>query len=140
MDEFRKHYASLSDEGLREINRDDLTDVARASYDEELAGRGLAIESAAPRVEPTPDAIIPWVPLDTLSDDEMKLVRALLEAQQIPTSTDASPAENYPPVTAGSILFVPEPLLDKAREILAAPISDEELIAEAEAQDPPEGA
>lgn len=40
--ELRKHYASLSDEALLELNRDDLTAVAQRCYDEEMAGRKLA--------------------------------------------------------------------------------------------------
>jgi hypothetical protein len=139
MDEFRKHYAGLSDEGLREIDRDDLTDVARASYDDELASRGLTIETELVE-EPTPDAVIPWVPLDSFTDDEMKIVRGMLDAEQIPNSTDTPPAQNDPPVPGGAILYVLEPYLDRAREALAAQISDEELIAEAESQPPPEDA
>lgn len=139
-DEFRQYYASLSDEGLREIDSADLTAAARACYDEELASRGLTIEIPPPEVEPTPDEMIGWVPLDTFNDEEMKLVRALLDAEQIPTSMKLNPAENYPPLAAGSVLFVPEPFLERAREALAAQISDEELIAEAEAQQPPDDA
>jgi hypothetical protein len=138
-DEFRQYYAGLSEEGLREIDRADLTDVARASYDEELASRGLTIESAPPPVEPSTDDI-PWVPLDTFELEEIKLVRALLAAEDIPTDTDVRPAANYPPLTAGVILFVPKPFLARAREVLAAQISEEELIAEAEAEEPPEDA
>jgi hypothetical protein len=35
----RQHYAAMSDEELREINRDDLVDAARRIYDDEIAGR-----------------------------------------------------------------------------------------------------
>jgi hypothetical protein len=142
--EFREYYATLSEEGLREIDRADLTDAARACYDDELASRGLTIESAPPVIAPgsglkvTDD--IEWVPLDTFDVEEIKLVREMLDAEQIPTDTDPSPAANYPPLAAGSVLFVPKPLLARAREVLAAQISDEELIAEAEAGKPPEDA
>jgi hypothetical protein len=43
-------------------------------------------------------------------------------------------------VAAGSVLFVPEKLLERARQALMVQISDEELIAEAEAQQPPDDA
>ena len=43
-DELRKHYASLSDEGLREIDPADLTDQARKFYEDELKSRRLARE------------------------------------------------------------------------------------------------
>jgi hypothetical protein len=138
-DEFRQHYASLSEEGLQDIDRDDLTEVARACYDEELATRGLTIESAPPVVELSIDDM-DWVPLDVFDAEEIELVRAILDAGAIPSDTDPRPAQNYPPLPAGSVLFVPRPLLERAREVLASQISDEELNAEAEATPPPEDA
>jgi len=139
-DEFRQHYASLSEEGLREINRADLTDAARACYDEELASRGLTTESdPPPAVEPRPDDIA-WTPVGTFNLDEIEQVRALLYFEGIPTEREPSPPGNYPPLAAGSILFVPGALRERAREILASQISEEELIAEAEAYQPPEDA
>lgn len=138
--EFRQYYASLSEEGLREIDRADLIDAARVCYDEEIARRGMTIEIPAPEIEPAPDDMIAWVPLDTFNDEEMKVVRALLDAQEIPTTMKLRPAQNDPPLAAGSVLFVPEHFLERAREALAARISDDELIAEAEAQPPPDDA
>ena len=38
-DYLRQHYAELSDEALREIDRDDLVEAARSCYDEEVARR-----------------------------------------------------------------------------------------------------
>jgi hypothetical protein len=35
----RQHYAAMSDEELREINREDLVEAARRIYDDEIAGR-----------------------------------------------------------------------------------------------------
>lgn len=139
-DELRQYYSTLSEEGLREIDREDLTDAARASYDTELASRGLTIEKPPPEVEPTPDDTIGWVSLDTFSEEEVELVRALLDAEEIPTTMKLLPAGNYPPVPAGSLLYVPEPMLERAREVLASQVSDEELIAEAESQPPPDDA
>ncbi len=142
-DEFRQHYASLSEEGLREIDPADLTDVARASYEEELRTRGLTSPTIRENLPPEPDPLMEeegWVPLDTFTGEEMDLVRALLDAQGIPNNMKSPPSENYPPVAAGSVLFVPEQYVSQAREILASQISDEELIAEAEAESPPEDA
>lgn len=42
--DLRRHYASLSDEALLDINRDDLTPVAQHCYDEEMASRHLAAD------------------------------------------------------------------------------------------------
>ncbi len=39
--DFGRQYASLSDEGLLSIHREDLIDTARECYDQELASRGL---------------------------------------------------------------------------------------------------
>jgi hypothetical protein len=44
-DETRRRYASLSDEALLEIDRDELVDAARQNYDEELIRRGLRYET-----------------------------------------------------------------------------------------------
>jgi hypothetical protein len=38
----RQHYASLSDEALRAINRADLVDAAQSCYDDEVKQRDLA--------------------------------------------------------------------------------------------------
>ena len=41
LDDLRRHYASLSDEALREVDRDSLVDIARQCFDLELARRDL---------------------------------------------------------------------------------------------------
>ena len=48
-EELRKHYASLSDEALREIHPSDLTDAARKCYEEELKSRRPAAHAAEAR-------------------------------------------------------------------------------------------
>jgi hypothetical protein len=131
----------LSDEGLHEIERGDLTDIARAAYDAELGARGLQIENAAPVADNAPEPSLEdmgWVPLATFNAEEIELVRALLEAEEIPSDMDLRSSANYPPQAEGSILYVPERSLARAREVLASQISEEELIAEAEAGEPPE--
>jgi len=40
-DDFRRHYALLSDDALLDVDRDELVDVARMCYDAELAERKL---------------------------------------------------------------------------------------------------
>jgi hypothetical protein len=42
----RQHYAAMSDEELREINREDLVEAARQIYDDEIAGRKAAAPAA----------------------------------------------------------------------------------------------
>lgn len=52
----RQHYAAMSDEELREINREDLVEAARQIYDDEIAGRKASVpapvrRSAGPQEE-----------------------------------------------------------------------------------------
>jgi len=50
LDDFKRHYAMLSDDALLEINRDELVDAARVCYDAELADRKLARPDAEENV------------------------------------------------------------------------------------------
>jgi hypothetical protein len=45
-EELRKHYASLSDDQLRLLEREDLTPLAQKVFDFEVRRRGLDIEQA----------------------------------------------------------------------------------------------
>jgi hypothetical protein len=65
----RRHYASLSDEGLLAIDETELVNDARRIYDEELAERGLTFQEeteesddGAPGLTPRPSAPRPSVP------------------------------------------------------------------------------
>lgn len=131
-DEFRQYYATLSEEGLREIDRDDLTEIARTCYDDELALRGITIEGDAPE-SPAEDAT--WVAMATLPFAEIELARELLDAAEIPSRVEHESKDSQE-----LVLLVPEPLVEQAREVLAAQVSEEELIAQAEAYEPPEDA
>ena len=54
--ELRRHYASLSDEALDDLNPAELSDVARPIYEEELARRGVSPgEENESSAEPAPD-------------------------------------------------------------------------------------
>jgi hypothetical protein len=50
-DEFRRHYASLSDEGLRELDRSELTGAAQRYYDEEVGRRDLSPQEEPEQLE-----------------------------------------------------------------------------------------
>jgi hypothetical protein len=43
-EDFRKHFATLSDEGLMGIDRDELVELAQQAYDEALTERGIPLE------------------------------------------------------------------------------------------------
>lgn len=128
-EEFSRHYASLSDEGMREIDRADLIDAARECYDEELARRGLTVEGAAPEVDAAAMGDTVWVPLDTFTQSELDLVRVLLDEAAVPFT-----------VNKDGVLFVPESMLEQAQEVLVTEVSEEDLIAQAEEHAPPEDA
>ena len=54
-EDFRKHYAALSDAALLALRRDDLTPIAQQCYDVELANRGIAAKRKAVRPEAIPE-------------------------------------------------------------------------------------
>jgi hypothetical protein len=104
-EDLRKHYSSLSDEGLLAINREDLTDVAQNCYDAELNERKLTkqrgpIEVDAPEEtetehidddEDAPDwqaeaaEVFSWTgAAGTAPAQEMAHTREVIEAAGIP--------------------------------------------------------
>jgi PhnB protein len=76
----RRQYADLSDEALLDVDRQDLVDLARKCYDEELARRGLKAgapgRAAATRHEPEPEEepAEPLAPGPPDDDDEELVV------------------------------------------------------------------
>jgi hypothetical protein len=139
-EELRRGYEELSDAGLLSIDRKDLTELARPYYDAEVAQRGLRPESAEPEAEveatahakPEEDLV---VAATFLSPHEADLGRTLLQSADIPAYL-----ENEPNLSGagGLLLMVPASFLEQAEEILGAQISEEDLIAQAEAAEPVE--
>jgi hypothetical protein len=138
LDDFRRRYAELSDEALLELDRDDLVDLARDCYDAELARRGLHRSSSSPPATEVQDHGELVEAAIFSSSSEADLARALLESAAIPCYLENEFAGKTLRVSDGFRLFVPATLLDNAREILNSPVSDEELIALAEAEPAPE--
>ena len=137
-DDFRRRYAELSDEALLELDRDELVDLARDCYDAELARRGLrrsSTSSPATEVQDHGELIEAAI---FSSSSEADLARALLESAAIPCYFDNEFAGKTLRMSEGFRLFVPATLLENAREILNSPVSEEELIALAEAEPAPE--
>src|SRR5436305_13300747 len=69
--DIRRQYAELSDEGLLEIQRADLVEDARRCYDDELARRGLAttpVAQVSHQPPPNPEHVA--VPA-AIEDDEL---------------------------------------------------------------------
>jgi len=135
-EDFRRHYELLSDEALLEVDTGELVELARTCHAEEVARRGLA--GHAPEVQGTADAaesgagpgeaaedekLVCIVEYDYL--DEADLARGLLEAAEIPASLESEPGVVR--------LMVPARFAEQALGMLASPLSDEELAAQAEA-------
>jgi len=130
-EDFTRHYESLSDEALLEIDTGELTDLACRCRADELAKRGLdsgvADEDVA-GATPGPAAeeeekLICIVEYDY--PDEADLARGLLEASEIPAKIESEPGVVR--------LMVPERFSKEALSMLVSPLSDEELAAQAEA-------
>ena len=138
LDDFRHRYAELSDEALLELDRDELVDLARDCYDAELARRGLRRSSSSPPATEVQDHGELVEAAIFSSSSEADLARALLESAAIPCYLENElGGKDYLRAIEGFRLFVPAQLLEDARDVLGAPVSDEELIAQAEAEPAP---
>jgi len=145
-EDFKRHYALLTDDALLEIDRDELVEAARQYYDAELAGRQLAGPDAEESVPSPADQSDD--PIDDaagqregglqlvgtfLSLEDANLARGLLHSADIPCSLE----NEYMAQRSGNgalRLMVPAAAYDRACEILESEISEEDLIAQAEAE------
>jgi Putative prokaryotic signal transducing protein len=140
-EDFKRHYALLSDDALLEIDRDELVDVARPYYDAELAERKLGppdAEESMPSVHPSDDAPGeaadgPQLVATFLSLDEANFARGLLQSADITCSLENEHGAQW--AGNGALrLMVSASAYDRACEILETEISEEDLIAQAEAE------
>ena len=138
LDDFRRRYAELSDEALLELDRDELVDLARDCYDAELTRRGLRRSPTSPPATDVQDHGELIEVAIFSSSSEADLARALLESAAIPCYLENEFAGKTLRMSDGFRLFVPATLLENAREILNSPVSEDELIAQAEADPAPE--
>jgi hypothetical protein len=131
-EQLKRQYAELSDEGLSSIDRNDLTELARHYYDAEVAARGFDFESSLEAEQPNEELVLAET---FLSAQDANLGRALLRSADIPAYLENELTSAW--TGAGGLrLMVPTSFLEQAREILEARVSDEELIAQAEAAEP----
>jgi hypothetical protein len=132
-DDFRRHYSSLSDVALLELNPDELNPIARACYEDEIAKRGITSDEAGDEAfseGPSPgeqstaeDEMVCIAEYDYV--DEAELAKGLLEGAEIRAVIDRD--------STLVRLMAPPDLAEAALQLLAAPLSDEELAAQAEA-------
>lgn len=120
-EDFRRQYADLSDEALLDVSRQDLVELARACYDQEVARRQLkpapAPPAAAHSTQPPPETEEFAVAETYESQEEAKLARELLRGAGIRAQLGAG----------GLALLVPLSTREDARELLNAQVSDEAL-------------
>lgn len=111
-EDLRRQYADLSDEALLEVDRQDLVELARNCYDEELARRNLKATSARPD---DPDEFV--VAATFASQEEAKAAGGLMVRDGIRAKLGVG----------GLTLLVPASLLEDARDLLEAQIPEEQL-------------
>ena len=135
-EDFRRHYESLSDEALLEIDTEELVELARTCHADEVTRRGLAPEPAddedlteKDHSETPAEELVCIVEYDY--PDEADLARGLLEAAEIPAALESEPGVVR--------LMVPAEFAEQALRMITTPLSDEELAAQAEAAGHPDG-
>ena len=140
--ELRRHYESLTDEALLEIDPSDLTPLANQVLETELATRNLLEEDDPdPEEIPAEDLPEPTTPQEELvivatftSPSDARLAVSLLRSGQIPCGLDQ--AKFSPEIN----LMVPASLAEEAKEVLNSEVSDDDLAAQAQAAKPEEDA
>lgn len=126
----RRQFEELSDDGLLSIDRKDLIELAQQYYDAEIASRGLQVADSPAEETPQGEELVPVATF--LSLEEANLGRALLRSADIPAELENELSSTWTGF-GGLRLMVPASFLESAQEILEARISDEELLAQAEA-------
>lgn len=130
----RQHYDRLTDEALLEVPRDDLTDMARDLYDAELSKRGLDLSREESDNSEAPPQRQTTGELELVAEfndaGEAQLANSALRSAGIASQIESKVVR----LVQGAIkIMVPREDLDAALEILAAPISEDDLAAQAEA-------
>jgi PhnB protein len=126
-EDFRHQYADLSDEALLDVDRQELVELARQCYDEELARRKLKAAAPAPaqahapepHTEPEEFAVARTYELQ----EEARLARELLRSAGIRAHLGAN----------GQELLVPASTREEALAVLDSELSDETLASAAAA-------
>ena len=144
-EDYVRHFSELGDEGLLEVNRDDLVEEARRCYDEEVARRGI---TAGPKGVATPGDVAAEasheVPAMVVAGEyqdpgEADLARALLTSagiQAMLLNERLAGILNIPLAPGTYHLLVPVESEEEALQILDSEISDEDLAAQAVAAEP----
>jgi hypothetical protein len=128
-EDFRRHFDLLSDQALLATNRDELVEVARACYDEELEKRGLA-----PAPESEGAVVSDEVPAAGNRDEFVTVIicedpgEALETKQRLEDAGITVQLANEIPVD----VMVKSEDLFRALDTLGLELTEEELAAQAE--------
>ena len=139
LEDIRRHFSLLSDEALLAIEREELTDTAKACYDSELAARrlqrGKPAEGPAKNTGATAESgTANLVEIAVFEHaDEVRMALALLKSAGIPCQLSDQRAHSTAGIVGEVKLMVPAEFAEDATEVLESQISDEELAAQAEA-------
>jgi hypothetical protein len=131
-EEFRRHYASLSDEGLRDLDRSELTGVAQKCYDEEVALRDLSpqqVEASAPPAwigESACACTFASFPGSFAASDAAN-AREVLEAAGIPCHISVDEIEHETPVDDSPVRYEYRLMVPGALNLHATSVLDREI-------------
>lgn len=141
-DELKQAYAKMSDEELLSMKGQDLTDVARQCYEEEVRRRGVeALDHSAAATAAAPgEEGGAWVSAGTFRFiDEAQIVLALLQSAGVPSELDNDSGDLLWLGTAAyttSRVLVPEQFLEDAHALIESRAAEEEMAAQAGAEPP----
>ncbi len=130
-EDFRRHFDLLSDQALLATNRDELVDVARACYDEELEKRGLGRVSEPQPVghdggdattQANPDELVTVV----ICEDSAEALEIKQRLQDAGITAEIANEGPFDVTVKSEDLF-------RALDALGLELSEEELAAQAEA-------
>jgi hypothetical protein len=129
-DDFRRHFELLSDAALLETNRNDLVDLAKRCYDEEVVRRGLdtdATSEARPGTLSEDERLVQVAKYHSRS--EFEVAAALLRSVSISCHQGNRIGRR---IELELPLMVPAAFAEEALELLRSRISEEDLDAFAE--------
>jgi hypothetical protein len=127
-EDFRRHFELLSDAQLLATHREDLVEIAKQCFDDEVSRRGLdtAIQRTPGELNDR-DRLVQVAKFHFRS--EFRLAKALLQSESIPATQGSRIGRR---IELQLPLMVPAAFAQEALALLQSRVSDEELAARAE--------
>lgn len=127
-EDFRQHFELLSDAALLATEREDLVEIAKQCFDDEVSRRGLdSANQTAPGELSDRDRLVEIAKFHFRS--EFELAKALLKSESIPATQGSRIGRR---IELQLPLMVPAAFAQEALALLQSRVSDEELAALAE--------